>query len=275
MNKIVITGYKGFIGKRLYNALSNDNNLLLGIDESYFDDSNWIDKLKKMLYDFMPNVIFHVGACSNTLENDVNYMMLRNYESTKVITSWSKIYDIPLIYSSSAANYGINNQYPSNLYGWSKYAGENYVSLHSGINLRYFNVYGPGEDHKGNMASIAYQMFLRYKNNEEVKLFPGEPKRDFIYVDDVVSANIYAYTYYRKLYYRKYYDVGSGESRTYEDIMKIMKIPYSYHNKNMIPKGYQFNTKSDSKLWLPGWKPEYNLERGLLEYKKYLENDSI
>ena len=73
----------------------------------------------------------------------------------------------PIIYSSSAANYGINNRYPSNLYGWSKYAAECYVVANGGIALRYFNVYGPGEEFKGNMASVAYQAYKTNKQNKK------------------------------------------------------------------------------------------------------------
>jgi ADP-L-glycero-D-manno-heptose 6-epimerase len=107
--------------------------------------------------------------------------------------------NIPMVYSSSAANYGTNNEHPSNLYGWSKYAAEDYVINNGGIGLRYFNVYGPGEQNKGKMASVAFQMNEKRKNNEEIKLFPKSPKRDFVYVKDVISANIYAFKNYEKL----------------------------------------------------------------------------
>ena len=107
-------------------------------------------------------------------------MMLLNYEVTKYITDLCYEHMIPLVYSSSAANYGTNEQYPSNLYGWSKYAGEGYVVSRGGVALRYFNVYGPGEEDKGRMASVAYQMYKRYQNGDEIKLFPKKPLRDFV-----------------------------------------------------------------------------------------------
>ena len=277
MKRILITGHKGFIGKRLFEKISSiyDNTVLVrGLDEEYLDAvDTWRLQLKTLLNGFSPDVIFHVGACANTLEQDVNYMMTRNYESTKIIAEWTWINNVPLIYSSSAAIYGINNQYPSNLYGWSKYVGEDAVTISAGISLRYFNVYGPGEEHKGNMASVAYQMFLKHKKEEEIKLFPGQPSRDFVYVDDVVNANIFAYENYEDLE-KKYYEVGSGDSRTFENVMTIMNIPYSYHNESEIPEGYQFNTKSNSDLWMPDWKPKSTIDTGLLEYEKYLTEKS-
>jgi len=279
--KIFITGNQGFIGKRLLEKIAIDNALkevtkeqivVKGWDDDYFKFSDWRKRLKVFLDDFNPNVIFHVGACSDTMEQDANFMMVRNYESTKIISNWAKSKNVPLIYSSSAAIYGTNNEYPSNLYGWSKYVAEDFVHNNGGVSLRYFNVYGPGEEHKGAMASVAHQMFMKNKNGEEVKLFPNKPTRDFVYIDDVVDANIFAFKNYDKLKsdYIKYYEVGSGVARTFEDVMEILDIEYSYHDESVIPVGYQFGTKSD--FWMEGWGPKFTLESGLTEYKKYLEN---
>lgn len=261
---IIITGTKGFIGNALLKRLQKKHNCI-SINEDIFDDENWITKLNFILNDEMPHAIFHVGACSDTLNNDVNYMMVRNYEFTKQISEFSAIYDIPFIYSSSAANYGINNNYPSNLYGWSKYAGEQYVIQNGGIALRYFNVYGPGEEHKGKMASVAHQMITKKKNGETIKLFPLKPKRDFVYIEDVVEANLHALQDYDE-YRFYYYEVGSGESRTFEDVLDILKIKYTYFSESDIPKGYQFFTLSDKNKWMSKWKPNYNLEKGLEDY---------
>lgn len=198
MSKILITGYKGFIGKNLYNKLKIDNDVY-GIDDEYFSSDTWRNKLKTILYKFKADVIFHVGACSDTLESDVNYMFTRNYESTKIISEWCKNNNSKLIYSSSAANYGTTGDYPSNLYGWSKYAAEDIVTKNGGVSLRYFNVYGPGEEEKKIMSSVAYQMYQKNKKGYDIQLFPGKPTRDFVYVDDVIDANIFAYDNYDKL----------------------------------------------------------------------------
>lgn len=144
MKKVLITGTNGFIGSQLKNELENLGHKVYELNEDYFDLDSWYSELYVSIRRIDYDVIFHVGACSDTLEQNVNYMMIRNYESTKILTDYSKEKNIPIIYSSSAANYGTNNHYPSNLYGWSKYAGEGYVISNGGIALRYFNVYGPG-----------------------------------------------------------------------------------------------------------------------------------
>ena len=268
MDKIIITGTDGFIGKNMLKACQDDFNVY-EINEDIFNLPNWGDTLVNTIKDIEPDGIFHIGACSNTLETDANYMMTRNFEFTRIIADLCYLNDIRLIYSSSAANYGTNEKYPSNLYGWSKYTAEKYVNMSGAIALRYFNVYGPLEEHKGIMASVAYQMLEKQKSGQEIKLFPKKPQRDFVYVNDVVSANLYAYKNYYDLL-PMFYEVGSGEARTFEDVLDNLDISYSYYNENEIPDGYQFYTKSDSSKWMEGWTPEFNLERGLNDYKKYL-----
>jgi len=261
--KILITGTKGFIGQNLYNRLKDDNDIL-EINEDIFDSDDWESNLYKQLISFKPEVVFHVGACSDTLEQDVNYIMKVNYLFTEILVDHCKLFNSKLIYSSSAANYGDNGRYPSNLYGWSKYAAEQMVLTCGGIALRYFNVYGPLEHNKGKMASVAYQMIQKNNNREEIKLFPLKPKRDFVYIEDVISANLYALEHYNDNY-GHLYEVGSGDARTFEDVMSILNIAYTYHDESMIPKGYQFLTKSRSELWMEDWTPQYTLERGLTE----------
>lgn len=273
MKKLLITGTKGFIGKHLLNELKSDF-LISEINEDIFDAIDWIEEYNLKLVEFKPDVVFHIGACSNTLETNVNYMMTRNFESTKIISDYCMKNYVPIIYSSSAANYGVNGLYPSNLYGWSKYIAEQYVIQNGGIALRYFNVYGPGEENKGPMSSVAYQMYMKHNNNEEIKLFPLQPKRDFIYIKDIIDANIYAYENYNELNF-SYYDVGYGKSRSFEDVMTIMGIPFNYTEKENIPKGYQFLTLSDKKKWMIGWEPKYDLETGLTLYKEYLNKKNL
>ena len=192
-------------------------------------------------------------------------MMTRNYESTRIMSDYCYVYNCKMIYSSSAANYGTNNLYPSNLYGWSKYVAEKHVIQNGGVALRYFNVYGPHEDHKGKMSSVAYQMVTKQKEGQEIKLFPLKPTRDFVYVKDVISANLHAFKKYVECS-SNYYEVGSGESRTFEDVLKILSIEYTYHEENKIPIWYQFFTKSNKEKWMKGWEPKFNLELGLKDY---------
>ena len=264
MKRAIVTGSNGFIGKNLIEEIKNDFEIL-EINEDIFINEDWTNILLSKINKFSPDVIFHIGACSDTLEQDVNYMMTRNYESTRIMSDYCYVYNCKMIYSSSAANYGTNNLYPSNLYGWSKYVAEKHVIQNGGVALRYFNVYGPHEDHKGKMSSVAYQMVTKQKEGQEIKLFPLKPTRDFVYVKDVISANLHAFKKYVECS-SNYYEVGSGESRTFEDVLKILSIEYTYHEENKIPIGYQFFTKSNKEKWMKGWEPKFNLELGLKDY---------
>ena len=268
MRKAIITGTKGFIGGNLMKRLQNDYQII-EINEDIFDNLSWREELESIIRISEAHVFFHVGACSDTLEQNVNYVMSRNFESTKIISDVCFDLGLPLIYSSSAAVYGVDGKSPANLYGWSKWMGECYVIQNGGIALRYFNVYGPGEENKGKMSSVAHQMWQKKKLGEKISLFPLKPSRDFVYVQDVVSANIYAWENYYDLL-GKWYEVGSGQSRTFEDVLNILDIQFDYVSEDMIPKGYQFFTKSESKNWMESWLPDYNLEKGLNEYKNYL-----
>lgn len=271
MKKVLITGTNGFIGSQLLAQLEEYGSYqIFTLNEDIFDNNTWVDDIKLMLSSIQPNVIFHVGACSDTLEQNVNYMMTLNFESTKLLMDFAKQNDVPFIYSSSAANYGVNDKFPSNLYGWSKYVAEQYVISNNGIGLRYFNVYGPGEENKGRMASVAYQMFKKHQNGDKVFIFPKRPSRDFVYVKDIVEANIYAWKNYNEVR-GKYYEVGSGDSKTFEDVLNILGVPFDYVDENNIPDGYQFYTCSEPKLWMNGWSPFWKLEKGLKDYKIYLK----
>jgi ADP-L-glycero-D-manno-heptose 6-epimerase len=196
-------------------------------------------------------------------------MMIRNYESTKVIADWCKNNATDLIYSSSAANYGVNGQHPSNLYGWSKYVAEDYVIMSGGIALRYFNVYGPGEEKKGSMASFIFQAFVKSQNNQQIFLFPTVPRRDFIFIDDVIQANLYAFENYQKLS-GQYYEVSTSKGETFENMLDIFGLTYSYLDESEIPEGYQFFTCGEPEKWMDGWEPMYSLLDGVAKYKEYL-----
>lgn len=271
MKRILVTGESGFIGKNLIKDLSCKIDVQLrSIDlKDFFEDrKDWEEKLLSIIEEVNPDVIFHIGACSDTLESDVNLMMQLNYQSTKILVDWAKKNTAKIIYSSSAANYGTNGRFPSNLYGWSKYAAEGYVISNGGVALRYFNVYGPGEEHKGIMSSVAYQSHQKNMKNEIVELFPGNPRRDFIYVKDVISANLHAMLEYFDLG-GDWYDIGSYEARTFEDVLISIGIKkWEYKQKSAIPNGYQFFTVAKKRM--PGWNPKFNLEDGLKDYIKYL-----
>jgi ADP-L-glycero-D-manno-heptose 6-epimerase len=270
LSLVLITGSNGFIGKYLIKRAVDAGHEVESLDTDYFGGSNWISNLVKELNRIKPKAIFHVGACSDTLENDVDLMMQRNYESTKVISNWCSSTGCKMIFSSSAAAYGVEGKYPSNLYGWSKYVAEDYVCKSGGVSLRYFNVYGPGEEKKGKMASFLFQAYSSINSGGKVFLFPGKPTRDFVYIDDIASANLHAFENYDSLA-GHFYDVGAGESRSFEDVLTLASIGYSYLDEDKIPKGYQFFTLSKTEKWMQGWNPAYPLERGVSEYLNYLK----
>ena len=273
MTKVLVTGGKGFIGSRLVNMLIEKGFEVDSIDDEYFSEANWPVLLESKLEEFNPDGVFHVGACSDTLEQDIQFMMTRNFESTKVISDWCSKSNRPLIYSSSAANYGINGFFPSNLYGWSKYVAEQYVIKNFGVALRYFNVYGPGEERKGNMSSFIYQAFIKSTNNEQVLLFPKEPKRDFVYVEDIIDANVYAFLNYEEIN-KDYYEVSTGIASTFEEILNSFEIEFQYADAISIPEGYQFYTCGNEKKWMHGWRPKYDLRQGLANYHEYLTTNT-
>lgn len=264
----LVTGSNGFIGKRLLDFLIDSGFEAAGIDDEYLLFENWESKLVDYLDNLSPSEIFHVGACSNTLERDVQSIMIRNYEATKLISLWCKENNRKMIYSSTAASYGTNGRYPSNLYGWSKYTAEDFVKLTNGVALRYFNVYGPGEERKGNMSSFMHQAFLLKKLGKEVRIFPGKPRRDFVYIDDVVEANVLASDKFDDLR-GNHYQVSTGEARTFEDMLLLAGIPFAYTDEE-VPTGYQYFTCGNPSEWMSGWIPKYKLEAGVAKYSSYL-----
>lgn len=261
--KILLTGHKGFIG----------SNFLKYLNDYSFDTYEWGDEIPKISnYDW----VFHIGAISSTTETDVEKVMRQNYDFTCWLIDECIRHDVNLQYSSSASVYGLKTEFtesspvdPRTPYAWSKYMTEKYCENRKHRNIiqgfRYFNVYGPGEQHKGRMASVAFQMNEKHKNNEEIKLFPRRPKRDFVYIKDVISANIHAFENYESLN-SHYYEVGSGVARMFEDVMKIMSIPFEYHDDKLIPNGYQFYTCSNKRKWMKGWESKWSLEDGLKDY---------
>ena len=263
MNKILLTGHKGFIGRNILKKLSeNDINEVDYFDIEFYKNDNWGISLENKIS--KSDFVLHVGAISDTMLQDANKMMRFNFEYSKKIFDLSHKYGCKVIYSSSAANTG-DNGLPSNIYGWSKYLAEQYGSalLDHLVALRYFNVYGPGEEDKGKMSSVAYQA----SNKELFKLFPKSPKRDFVFIDDIVSATVFPINNNVK---KGVYEVGSATARTFEDVLNLMNVKYEYLDEKDIPKGYQFYTKASKDNFMPSWRPKYDLEKGIQSYLKFL-----
>jgi ADP-L-glycero-D-manno-heptose 6-epimerase len=269
MIKICVTGNKGFIGKALQNRLESMGHIVVGIEKWIFEREIWQEKLYEYLDNLNSDVVFHVGACSDTQNQNLKEMFQLNTESTSIIADWCEFKSKPLIYSSSASVYGTTNS-PDTAYAWSKFLGEKFVNKCGGVSLRYFNVFGNYEIPKGKMASIACQAYLKHIHGEDVYLFPQNPKRDFVYVEDVVDANIHAWQNFDSLK-GGWYDVGSGEASSFEYVLETMNIPYKYADESEIPKNYQFFTHADVSKFMPNWKPKYSLKDAITEYLSLLK----
>jgi len=272
MNTYLVTGSDGFIGGRLVDKLESMGHKVIRYEIDSVFRKDWKILLGGILNESGPiECVFHVGACSDTLNNDVNYMMFINYEFTRILSDMCFASGIKLVYSSSAACYGVDLNMPSNLYGWSKYAAELHISSNRhGVSLRYFNVFGPGEHNKGKMASIGYQSFIKhFVDKSVVGLFPGNPERDFIYVDDVVEANIKAYEIYKP---GSVYDVGTCTPISFEIFLSVMGIPFVYLDKREIPEGYQFYTSANQAKTIPGWSSKKGIIDRIEEYSTYLQD---
>tara|TARA_A100001011_G_scaffold400309_1_gene514003 strand:- start:266 stop:1075 length:810 start_codon:yes stop_codon:yes gene_type:complete len=257
---LIVTGNKGFIGRQLELKLINENHNVTGIEADFLDNSGWEALLEKKVMD--SDLVFHVGAISDTSLQDYNKMLFYNYLFSKKLFSICEKHNKKVIYSSSASVTGTDGV-PLNIYAWSKLMAEDYGvnKCKNIVSLRYFNVYGPGEEHKGKMSSVAFQAWEK----GEFKLFPLKPKRDFVHVFDVVSANIAAMDAKPGVY-----EVGSGTAMPFESMLEHLGVNFHYHSEESIPEWYQFYTESNKKFWIPGWKPKFNLEMGMKNYKEYL-----
>ncbi len=226
---IIVTGGAGFIGSNIIKALNarGESDILVVDDlteghkftnlvglsiRDYLDKDEFLHAVVNNRFDHPIEAIFHEGACSTTTEWDGKFMMANNYTYSKALLHYALDHRIPFLYASSAAVYGGNQVFkealaheaPLNVYGYSKWQFDQYVrqllpTVKSQIiGLRYFNVYGPHEAHKGAMASVALHHFKQIHQTGGVKLFAGcdgygdgEQRRDFIYIDDVVNVNLW------------------------------------------------------------------------------------
>mgnify|MGYP003110210575 FL=1 len=261
--KVLLTGSKGFIGSNLLKKFKKIGWYVWTID---VDEAN----NKAPEYGVLDSIvkqcdgIFHVGAISDTTLHDCNKMLYYNYTLSKDIFDLARKYDKKVVYSSSAATYGLGDNLPTNIYGWSKKLAEEYglKACKKFVALRYFNVYGPGEGHKGKMASVAYQAYQK----GSFTLFPKKPLRDFVYIDDVVNANLAAFKLDRGVF-----DVGYGEASSFEDLVSGMGIKFDYTTKDKIPSWYQYYTCANKNMRIPGWVPKFNIIEGTNNYKNNLK----
>jgi len=254
--RVVVTGAAGFIGSNIIKGLN-----ARGIDDIIaVDDLSQGDKFRNLvdlkiadyvdLDDFYLNfderhygqveAVFHEGACSDTMEQDGKYMMDNNYTLSCELFQSCQQQGTRLLYASSAATYGGSDTFrevpefelPLNVYGYSKLLfdqrlrrelGDNFERAKTQVaGFRYFNVYGPREQHKGRMASVAFHQFNQFKAEGRVKLFgeyggyaQGQQMRDFVFVDDVVAVNLWFFDHPDR---RGVFNLGSGRAQPFNDV---------------------------------------------------------
>ena len=315
---IIVTGAAGFIGSNLVRGLNSTGRSDIVVVDDLSDgtkfrnlvDCDFLDYLDKD--EFMSllsdnpgclddvKVVFHQGACSDTRERDGKYMLENNYAYSTRLLERCISGKIPFIYASSAAVYGVSQRFeekpecekPLNLYGYSKLLFDRYArralreSDAQVAGLRYFNVYGPYEQHKGAMSSMAFQLNNQLIENGEVNLFKasgdyenGGQRRDFIYIDDVVDVNLWFMNNRRA---KGIFNVGTGKSRSFNDVAGLI---INWHNKGEIDKiinyvdfpegllpAYQSFTEANiSALREVGYKADFTeLEEGINQYLNWL-----
>jgi ADP-L-glycero-D-manno-heptose 6-epimerase len=250
--RVVVTGAAGLIGSNIVHALNaagadaiiavddlragqKFRNLLGASISDYFDQEEFYGRFARRELGKV-SAVFHQGACSDTMEHDGRLMLRNNYRCSKDLLDACQLQGIRLIYASSAAIYGSSTTFreqpqferPLNVYGYSKLLFDDVVRrMLSGatsqvVGLRYFNVYGPREQHKGRMASVAFHHFNQYRDTGKVRLFgeyggyaPGQQARDFIHVDDVVAVNLWFLAHPQC---RGVFNLGTGRAQAFNDV---------------------------------------------------------
>jgi ADP-L-glycero-D-manno-heptose 6-epimerase len=309
----VVTGAAGFIGRNMVaalNARGQDHLLLvdsLGSDEKWsnllglnFEDLIQPEQFLKRIEDSKHNLeidaIIHLGACSATTERDADFLLRNNYQYTRTLAAWSIAHEVRFVYASSGATYGDGSRgysdedavtptlRPLNMYGYSKHMFDLWALKNRLfdriVGLKYFNVFGPFEDHKADMRSVVQRSFHQIRKTGEVSLFKsyrpeygdGEQKRDFVYVKDAVDVTLH-FTDHRER--GGLLNCGTGQARTWKDLamavfaamnvkpnIKFIEMPETLKGK------YQYFTQADvAKLRKAGYTaPFTSLEDAVADY---------
>jgi len=314
---IVITGAAGFIASNLVGSFNIDSEYKIvlvdhfkeGPKEKNLSGKKFLDKIEREQFIKWLNVnhqlvsfVFHLGARTDTAEFDMSVLTHLNLTYSKKVWETCTKYSIPLVYASSAATYGMGELgyhddhaivprlKPLNPYGESKNRFDQWVlQQKSGppywIGMKFFNVYGPNEYHKGRMASVVFHAYNQIKETGQMKLFrshqtgiaDGEQKRDFIYVNDVVDVMKF---FYRKRPVPGLYNVGTGKARSFIDLanatFRAMKrdpdIAFADTPIDIRDKYQYFTEANMDKLFNAGYSGKFtSLEDGIRDYvRSYL-----
>ncbi|RTZ40995.1 ADP-glyceromanno-heptose 6-epimerase [Candidimonas sp. SYP-B2681] len=261
---IVVTGGAGFIGSNLVRGLNRRGYTDILVVDDLTEGDKFVNLVDGEIADYLHKdefrqrvargqfenieAVFHQGACSDTTERNGQYMLDNNYRVTLELFQFCQASKIPLIYASSAAVYGAGPVYtehasyesPLNVYGYSKFLFDQVLRRHLNtltapvVGLRYFNVYGPNEQHKGRMASVAFHNMNQFKAEGHVRLFggwdgyaDGGQSRDFIYVDDVVDVNLFFLDHPEK---SGIFNCGTGRAQPFNDIAQTVVNSLRVHH---------------------------------------------
>ena len=313
---IIITGAAGFIGSAFVWKLNTLGEKDIIVSDKLRTDEKWLNLAKREYYDWVDkdrlfdylenttdnvSAIIHMGACSATTEKDGDFLMENNYEYTKKLWNYATKKNIVFIYASSAATYGAGEQgyqdemdlsghenlRPLNKYGYSKkifdvWALKQKNTPKKWFGLKFFNVYGPQEYHKGRMASMVFHTYNQYNAEKEVKLFKshkdgfadGYQLRDFIYIKDVVS--IMNFLLIDNNAPSGVYNLGTGKARAFYDLAKssiesmngdVSSINFVDMPEDLRGKYQYFTEATMEKLKKAGYKDTFtSLEDGVKDY---------
>jgi len=316
---IVLTGGAGFIGSCFlakFNEMDEKEVLVVDHNDSevkmanlkgkffldFIEKKDFITGINKGKLQGQVKAIFHIGACSSTMETDAEYLRQNNLEYSKSLAKWALDEKIPFFYASSAATYGaggegysdqdsqISKLKPLNLYGQSKQDFDLWLldNKLTGqvVGFKYFNVFGPNEYHKEEMRSLVVKAYQQIKKDKKIRLFKsykpefkdGGQKRDFVYIKDVIDL---MWAFYQNQQVKGIYNVGSGKARTWNDlaaaIFTALSLPVNIEYIDMpenIKDKYQYFTEADlTKLRTTGMRYEpRELEVAVADYvQNYLE----
>lgn len=305
----VVTGGAGFIGSHLVEGLNRRGvDRILVVDDleqgekfrnlrdlriaDYLDKGDFRRRVEERAFGGELEAVLHQGACTDTTLSDGHYMLENNYGYSKLLLEWAQERGVPFVYASSAAVYGASddfaeepeNERPLNVYGYSKLLFDQHVRRRLPdadapvVGLRYFNVYGPNEGHKGAMASMVFQLHEQLRREGEARLFEGshgyeagEQRRDFVHVEDVVDVNLFFVERGLEAGEGGIYNLGTGRSRSFNDVAEALIAELGGGEVRYIPfpeelwEKYQAFTEADlTRLRAAGWEGTFTpLEEGV------------